>query len=220
MPTEDESTLPQTPPGIETSTSYVHCPPDLEREIHAPREPREQDLIAEVIISSDAEQHVSNALDARTDALEQDQYGKRGQTDVVTADSPSAHGSPEVSSDRDTRLGRSAVIAPSSSSWSNGEDLPMYLSYPPIGRRKVCSHLLLRVIPVSVLTRYRSRSCPIRLHLTCIRAASSEELSNQTDNGMMCKSRSKMSIWRSLFCADICEYKVRFTCFAFSRCEN
>jgi len=141
MPTEDESTLPQTPPPIETSTSYVHCPPDLEREIHAPRELRGRDPIAEVITSTNAAQHVSNAPDARVGALDQEQYEKHEQVDVIITDSPSAHDSPEVSSDRDIRLVRLAVTTAKSSSWGNGEYVPMYLSYPPIGRRKVCSDL-------------------------------------------------------------------------------
>ena len=152
MPTEDESTLPQTPPPIETSTSYIHCPPDLEREIHAPRESRGSDLIAEVVTSSNAAQHVSNAPDARVGALDQEEYEKREQVDVIITDSPSAHGSPEVSSDRDIRLVRSAGTTAKSSSWSNGEDVPMYLSYPPIGRRKVCWDILMRELLDFVLT--------------------------------------------------------------------
>lgn len=151
MPTPDETitAVPPTPP-IETSSSrasFTSCPPEEDREQHAPREPRADSaqLAAPELVS---ERHVNATqeptpepeaqLGASREVAMQEEHekGEHIEDAGVVAESPSPVGSPVAQSEGDVRLAQSQAPA-ALGALETGEAAPRYLSYPPLPTERV-----------------------------------------------------------------------------------
>jgi hypothetical protein len=162
MPTPDEdSVVPPTPPNDLTSSraSFASCPPEEEREAHAPREPRAdstQPTSAEALIDVDDEHAIRQVATPEPDA--QIGASREGERDgekaehvedagiVLGSELPSSpSGSPaETGSDSDGRLAQSLATTALDSSGrrieSEDDNAPLYLYYPPADRDRVRIH--------------------------------------------------------------------------------
>ena len=153
MPTPDDETtsVPPTPP-LATSSSHVSfasCPPEEDREPHAPREARvhtPQLHSSSAMLSPDAHatsQEPTPDHESRSDASQRhhmQENTEKGEhledAAAIAVESPSPIGSPETLSDGDVRLAHSmdsAALAVSKES----ETVPRYLHYPPLNRNTV-----------------------------------------------------------------------------------
>ena len=148
MPTPDDTNnVPPTPP-IETSSSrasFTSCPPEEEREIHAPREARadtpsqQYSSPAELERRHTARQEPTPEPEAQAGAAEGDDREKAEHVEdgAIVADSPSPVGSPETVSDSEVRSAQSLATTALSIAEANGELAPQYLYYPPVSSDRV-----------------------------------------------------------------------------------
>ena len=151
-PEDDTATVLPTPP-IEASSSrasFASCPPEEEREPHAPREARletPQILDTSGVRSSAHEttgedmpepriQMNTSQIDTGREELEKGEHIEDASPGNV-AESPSPVGSPETSSDGDLRLAGSMATAALAGA-SDVETKPRYLFYPPLNTNRVC----------------------------------------------------------------------------------
>jgi hypothetical protein len=148
MPTPDESrnVVARSPPLASSSSraSFASCPPEEDREAHAPRETRADtpQLSREAFADNE---HTSTrdstsepdtqagARRIRREQREEREKGEHVEDAGVVAESPSPVGSPDVGSDSDVRLAQSMATAMLGSS----EPAPKYLCFPPGHRNQV-----------------------------------------------------------------------------------
>ena len=151
MPTPEEiPVLPPSPPAEASSSraSFASCPPEEEREHHAPREeridsPRPDETETEEAETAVEERHVTaqqptpepedhnSAPDTVTpSAPEAAEKGEHIEDAGLEVDPPSTVGSPDAPSDSEARLAQAIFEQPKSSSPE-----PLYLTFPRERRR-------------------------------------------------------------------------------------
>ena len=160
MPTPDDETTAAIPPtpSLENSSSrasFASCPPEEDRERHAPQAARLAPPARRERIPSETvgEEHTtrqvptpepdaqpgaagrSSAREARDKAEHVEDAGS--VVAVLPGESPSPVGSPETASDSDVRLAQSMATAALSSPLEHVDTL-RYLCYPPMNRNRVC----------------------------------------------------------------------------------
>ena len=134
MPTPADET-PPTPPteALSSRASFASCPPEEEREQHAPREARVDTPLPDTSGALtrglvEEERHAIIQEPTPTPEPEsrpptsREEKGEHVEYAGVTEESPSPVGSPVTPGESDGR-------------WS--ADMPRYLSYPPLDRQKV-----------------------------------------------------------------------------------
>lgn len=204
MPTPEEiPTLPPSPPAeAEASSSrasFTSCPPDEEREYHAPREERIADSWSRREGDRHPDQPGENAhttTQAPTPEPEEQpaeriavaravshEKGEDIEDAGIEVDPPSTVGSPDAPSDGEARLSQSMSGAVISSS-----DAPIYLTLPLEPKR-------VRTAAEDLATS--TNSCPSTSTRppppSSAPVPSSVEPSNPTDKSMTYKSSSKTS---------------------------
>ncbi len=160
MPTPDEdTTVPPTPPldPVSSRGSFTSCPPEEEREAHAPREPRTdsprvygQPAEAFIEIGHATREVATPEPDESTlldDSVQRGGEGEKAEhVEVARArDSPLSQlsSAPEDSTDGEVGLGRSSPIVTSATKERRSQNIdvetPLYLSYPHMDRERVWS---------------------------------------------------------------------------------
>lgn len=153
MPTPDEEgCVPPTPPAELPSSraSFASCPPEEEREAHAPREPRAGNAPNEHALDGHAIRQVAtpepDALPGSSQDVEEDGEKAEHVEDAgilaVSDSPPSPASSPqECGSDSDVKLAQSfattALGADSRRAEFEDEAAPLYLYYPPSDKDRV-----------------------------------------------------------------------------------
>lgn len=159
MPTPHGDTFdPQTPPPeLPSRGSFASCPPEEEREPHAPREPRDDTASTDALLDED--EHVIRQF--TTPEPDAQEGASRGlgvdgakaehveDAGVITVGDalPSPASSPrEMGSDSDVKIGQPLEVAGSSAkAWRKDQEdeaTPLYLYYPPLTQHRVCATLV------------------------------------------------------------------------------
>lgn len=153
MPTPDETrnVVARSPP-LESSSSrasFASCPPEEDRETHAPRETRADTppILGESFqdIAHTSRQNSTSAPDTQAGALHirREQHVEQEKAEHVedasiARESPSPVGSPDVGSDSDVKLAQSMATA----MLGSGEPAPRYIYFPPEYRNQVWNEAL------------------------------------------------------------------------------